>query len=52
LAVVLHLIRSTFLTRWVEPRHATFASLSPSNPVRPQLFSRLNYKEFHQFLST
>jgi len=41
LAVVLHLIRSTFLTRWVGPRHATFASLSPSNPVRPQHFSRL-----------
>jgi len=41
LAVVLHLIRSTFLTRWVGPRHAAFASLSPSNPVRPRLFSRL-----------
>jgi hypothetical protein len=41
LAVVLHLLWSTFLTRWVGPRHATFASLSPSNPVRPQLFSRL-----------
>jgi hypothetical protein len=24
----------------VGPRHATFASLSPSNPVRPHLFSR------------
>ena len=41
LAVVLHLLWSTFLTRWVGPRHATFASLSPSNPVRPQLFSSL-----------
>jgi hypothetical protein len=41
LAVVLHLVGSTFLTRWVGPRHATFASLSPSNPVRPQLFSKM-----------
>jgi hypothetical protein len=41
LAVVLHLIRYTFLTRWVGPRHAAFASLSSSNPVRPQLISKL-----------
>jgi len=52
LAVVLHLVCSTFFTRWAEPRHAAFASLSPSNPVRPQLFSRLNYKKSLQFLST
>ena len=30
---------STFLARWVEPRHATLVSLSPSNPVRPQISS-------------
>ncbi len=33
---------STFLTRWVEPRHATLVSLSPSNPVRPRI-SKLYY---------
>ena len=51
-AVVLHLVCSTFFTRWAGPRHAAFASLSPSNPVRPQLFSKLNYKKSLQFLST
>jgi hypothetical protein len=35
-AVVLQLLFSAFLTRWAEPRHATFVSLSPSKPVRPQ----------------
>jgi hypothetical protein len=34
-AVVLHLLWSTFLARWVGPRHATSVSLPPSNPVRP-----------------
>ena len=38
--VLLHLLWSTFLTRWAEPRHAAFVSLSPSNPVRPQHFSQ------------
>jgi hypothetical protein len=52
LAVVLHLVCSTFFTRWVGPRHAAFVSLSPSNPVRPQIFSRLNYKKSLHFLST
>jgi hypothetical protein len=35
-AVVLQLLLSAFLTRWAEPRHATFVSLSPSKPFRPQ----------------
>lgn len=41
-AVFLHFYLSTFFARLVEPRHATSASLSPSNPVRPQIL-RLNY---------
>jgi len=35
LAVVLQLLWSTFLTRWVGPRHATSESLPPSKPFRP-----------------
>ncbi len=35
LAVVLQLHWSTFLTRWVGPRHATSESLPPSKPFRP-----------------
>ena len=50
-AVVLHLVLSTFLTRWVEPRHATSVSLSPSNPVRPQL-QDCNYISERRILST
>jgi hypothetical protein len=46
-----HLIGSTFLTRWVGPRHATLVSLSPSNPVRPRR-TYYNYSEEHGKLST
>lgn len=35
-------------TRWVESRHATSTSLSPSNPVRPRL-SELNYIQLRNF---
>ncbi len=41
-AEILHLVVVHLLTRWVESRHATSASLSPSKPVRPH-FSDLNY---------
>jgi hypothetical protein len=50
-AVVLHLVCFHLFTRWVEPRHATSASLSPSNPIRPRNIT-LNYRGEDQTLST
>ncbi len=49
-AVVLQLLFSTCLTRWVGPRHATFVSLSPSKPVRPQTLD-YNYISWSQDMS-
>ena len=49
--VILHLVCFHLLTRWVEPRHATSASLSPSNPIRPRNI-KLNYRGEDQTLST